>query len=60
MIEVLAILFHVLLGYGYSRTARKTNSKFGDEVGNAFVSLILWPLFLVFAAFNNDLYNDSN
>lgn len=54
---ILLVVFYILLGYGYSRTVRKTNSEFGNDVGNTFISLLLWPLFLVFAALNDKLYD---
>lgn len=54
---ILLVVFYILLGYGYSRTVRRTNSTFGNDVGNAFISLLLWPVFLVFAALNDKLYD---
>lgn len=57
--EFIIFLLYILLGFGFGRVAKKTDTKLGDEVGPLFATLFIWPFFLIIAALNNDFFNDK-
>ena len=53
---VLFSLLYIVIGYGFDRTMeRVTDTPFGKDCQNNFMTMVFWPFILVMIAFNREL-----
>ena len=60
MIDLISIALYIILGFGVSRSFSHTHSRFGNNASDNILTLFIWPLFLVFVAFNEDIFKDPD
>lgn len=54
--SVMFVFVYVVIGFGFARVMEKvTDTQFGKDCQNNFMTMLFWPFILVMIAFNREL-----